>query len=84
MTAEASVIVEQRDDVLTVPNLYIRLDRDQNKAFVNIARPDGTLEEVEVQLGLQGQDSSEVLSGMKPGDVVAIDLSSDRIALFGE
>jgi HlyD family secretion protein len=84
MTAEASVIVEQRDDVLVVPNLYIRLDRDQNKAFVNILQPDGTLEEAEVQLGLQGQDSSEVLSGLEPGDVVAIDLSSDRIALFGE
>lgn len=83
MTAEASVVVENRDDVLVVPNLYIRLDREQNKAFVNIARPDGSLEEVEVKLGLQGQDASEVLSGVSAGDVVVVDLSSDRISIFG-
>jgi HlyD family secretion protein len=83
MTAEAAVIVEKREDVLIVPNLYIRLDRELNKAYVNIARPDGELEEVEVKLGLQGQDSSEVISGLAPDDVVAVDLSSDQIAIFG-
>jgi len=83
MTAEASVIVEKREDVLVVPNLYVRLDRELDKAFVNIAHSDGTLEEVEVQLGLQGQDSSEVVSGLAPRDVVAVDLSSDRISFFG-
>lgn len=83
MTAEAAVIVEKREDVLIVPNLYIRLDRELNKAYVNVARADGKLEEVEVKLGLQGQDSSEVLSGLSPDDVVAVDLSSDQIAIFG-
>jgi len=84
MTAEASVVVEQRQNVLVVPNLYIRLDRQADRAFVNILRADGTLEkDVEVALGLRGQDSSEVLSGLNEGDVLAVDLTGDRIPLFG-
>lgn len=83
MTADASVVVEKRENVLIVPNLYIRLDRDLDKAFVNLVQPDGKLAEVEVKLGLQGQDSSEILSGLKPGDQIAVDLSSDRISIFG-
>jgi HlyD family secretion protein len=83
MTAEAAIIVEQRENVLTIPNLYIRLDRASDQAFVNLVQPDGTLLEVEVRLGLQGQDSSEVVDGLGAGDVVAIDLSSDRISFLG-
>lgn len=83
MTAEASVVVEERPNVLVVPNIYIRLDRAADQAFVNVLREDGALEEVEITLGLRGQDSSEVLSGLDEGDVLAIDLAGDRIPLFG-
>lgn len=84
MTAEAVIIVEERNNVLVVPNLYIRLDRDEGRGFVNVLREDGQLEEVEIQLGLRGQDASEVLSGLRPGDVIAIDLSGDRFSFFGD
>jgi HlyD family secretion protein len=84
MTAEATVITEQRDDVLIVPNIYIRLDRRTNQAFVNLVQPDGTLREVEVTLGLRGQDISEVVSGVAEGDVLAIDLTGDTLdSIFG-
>ncbi|MBZ0284924.1 MAG: efflux RND transporter periplasmic adaptor subunit [Anaerolineae bacterium] len=83
MTAEASVIIEQRMDVLTVPNAYIRLDRDQNRAYVNIVGGDGQLQEVEVVLGLQGQDSSEIVSGLDAGDVLVVDLGGDRLSFLG-
>ena len=82
MTAEASVIVEERRDVLIVPNLYIRLDRQNDQAFVNVMRADGTLEEIEVTLGLQGADVSEITAGLREGDIVAVDLAADEIELF--
>lgn len=82
MTAEANIITEERENVLVVPNLYIRRQRD--RAFVNIARPDNTLEEVEITLGVQGREQSEVISGLSLGDVIAIDLSEDRFSLFGQ
>lgn len=83
MTAEATFLVEQRHDVLVVPNLYIRLDRQRNRAYVNLLQPDNTLREVEVKLGLRGQDSSEILSGLQLGDVVAVDLTGDKISILG-
>jgi HlyD family secretion protein len=84
MTAEASVVVDERSAVLVVPNLYVRLDRQADRAFVNVMRADGTLEEdVEITLGLRGQDTSEVLAGLSEGDVLAVDLTGDTISLFG-
>ncbi len=83
MTAEALVIVDEQRNVLSIPNEYIRLDRQRDKAYVNIVDRTGRLQEVEVTLGLQGEDSSEVLGGVQPGDVLAVDLGGDRLALFG-
>jgi RND family efflux transporter MFP subunit len=83
MTADAAVVVESHKDVLIVPNQYIRLDRQRNQAYVNLVKPDGTLQEVPVMLGLQGQERSEVSDGLKAGDVIGVDLAADRISLFG-
>ncbi|MBC8171376.1 MAG: efflux RND transporter periplasmic adaptor subunit [Anaerolineae bacterium] len=80
MTAEASIIVQQQTSVLTVPNIYIRLADDQ--AFINVLR-DGKLTEIEVTLGLQGQDTSEVIAGLSEGDVIAIDPNGEGFSLFG-
>lgn len=83
MTAEATAVVESRQNVLVVPNQYIRIDRVRNQAYVNLLQPDGTLREVEVTLGLQGQDNSEILAGLSEGDVVAVSLAGDAIPGFG-
>lgn len=83
MTAEASIVVESREDVLIVPNFYIRLNRLSGQAFVNVLRPDGTIDEVEVVLGLQGRDNSEITSGLVAGDVVVIDPNDERFDFFG-
>lgn len=83
MTAEASVIVDQKSNVLSVPNEYIRLDRTRNKAFVNVVDKNGRLQEVEVQLGLQGDDVSEVTAGIQQGDILAVSLGGDKISIFG-
>jgi HlyD family secretion protein len=82
MTAEAQVVVDERRDVLIVPNLYIRLDRQRDTAFVNTLAEDGTLQEIEIVLGLRGQDSSEVVSGLSQGDVIAINLTENN-SIFG-
>ena len=83
MTAEASVVVQSRQQVVVVPNQYIRLDRQQNQAYINLVSDDGSLQETPVTLGLQGQDQSEITAGLDEGAVIGIDLSADRISLFG-
>jgi HlyD family secretion protein len=81
MTAEANIIADERSNVLIIPNLYIRLDRSADRAYVNLLR-DGGVEEIEVQLGLQGQDFSEVISGLHEGDVIVADASGEGLSSF--
>lgn len=79
MTAEAFIVVERRVDVLVVPNEYIRLGRGINGASVDILGQDNVLIETPITLGLQGATTSEVTSGLRPGDVVAIDIGGSNI-----
>ncbi len=81
MTAEALIVVERREGVLVVPNEYIRLGRGLSGATVSVLNPDGTLSERTVTLGLQGDGVSEITSGLRAGEVVAVNLGGD--AIFG-
>lgn len=83
MTAEAAFVTGLANDILLVPNQYIRLDRTGQRAFVNLVLADGTLHETEVQLGMQGRDASEITAGLREGDVIAVDLSGDSLSMFG-
>ncbi|MEL7433243.1 MAG: efflux RND transporter periplasmic adaptor subunit [Chloroflexota bacterium] len=83
MTAEATVIINEIENVLAVPNIYVRRDRNTGETFVNVLRDDNTLEEVAITIGIQGRDTSEVLSGLDDGDLVALDLSGNTLDLFG-
>lgn len=83
MTAVATIIVQEVTDVLVVPNLYIRLDRRTNEAFVNVLADDGSLVERQVEIGVQNDEVSEVRSGLAAGDVIAIDLDSSIFSIFG-
>jgi HlyD family secretion protein len=85
MTAEANIIVNQRQGVVRVPNAYIRLDRRTNEAFVEVQNPETQdFEEVSVVLGLRGESFSEVTSGLTAGDVIRADLSGNQASLFGD
>jgi HlyD family secretion protein len=83
MTAEASIIIDSAEDVLVVPNEFIRLDRRANRAFVSVVEADEQVVEREIVLGLQGEDVSEVVSGLSEGDTLALDLQGDRFSFFG-
>jgi multidrug efflux pump subunit AcrA (membrane-fusion protein) len=75
MTGEAFVILETREDVLVVPNSFLRIASD-GSAFVEILGADNQEIEVEVQLGLQGDEFSEVVSGLREGDVIVVEQQS--------
>lgn len=77
MTTEANIIIESRQNIITIPNAYIRRDRD-NRAFVNIVEGDTIQRDVEITLGLVGQTVSEVTDGLKIGDVIAVDVAQNR------
>ena len=72
MTADASLITEQRNDVLLIPNVAITADRQTGQYFVN--KIDGeTIAEVEITIGLRDNNYTQVLSGVEDGDELVID-----------
>jgi len=70
MTANASIVLERRSDVLLAPNWAIRRDRNTGKAYLTLQTGDQQAVEVEVKTGLRNDTFSEILSGAKAGDVV--------------
>lgn len=77
MTANVDIITERRDNVLLVPNRFIRIERTTGQAFVDRAAGEG-IQPIEIQIGLRDEVSSEVLAGLKEGDVVVLVRESSR------
>lgn len=83
LTANASIVVNEIESVLVVPNWAIRLDRESGQAFVNRLNPDGTFSEVTVSTGLRNEQFSEVTAGLDEGTVVVITNEREGFSLFG-
>lgn len=73
MTTQCKIIVETRDNVLSIPNAALKWVAGRQVVFVG--EPDaGEPREVTPELGLQGLERSEVLSGLEEGQPVAVQL----------
>ncbi len=83
MSANASIVVEEIDDVLIVPNWAVRLDRETGNAFVLQKMADGTVAETIVETGLRNEQFSEVLNGLQSGDVVVVTTEREAFSFFG-
>jgi HlyD family secretion protein len=75
MTATVDIVVSELTNVLLVPNWAVRFDRQSGQAFVNVQRPDNSIQEVMIGLGQRGASASEVRSGLAEGDTVVVSLS---------
>jgi HlyD family secretion protein len=69
-TAQAQVITNQVQDVLTVPNSAVRKRGEQNT--VTVIDPSGTQQQVRFQAGLVGDTRTQVISGLKEGQQVVL------------
>jgi HlyD family secretion protein len=71
MTANASVVVSQASDVLAVPNSAIT--RLGGQSYVTVLSRDGKSQtRVTVETGTVGDTSTEITSGLNPGDRVVL------------
>ncbi|HSQ17142.1 MAG TPA: efflux RND transporter periplasmic adaptor subunit [Anaerolineales bacterium] len=70
MTAGVNIIVEQRDNVLLVPNRAVRLVDGQRVVYI---LQDEQLEMVEITLGASSDTESEVVDGgLQSGDLIVL------------
>ncbi|GAB4570162.1 MAG: hypothetical protein Kow0077_03760 [Anaerolineae bacterium] len=83
MTAAATIIVQELQSVIMVPNVFVRLGQEPGTAFVDVVDESGNLVEREIVLGAQNDSMSEVIEGLQVGEQVAIDLSAGGFSFFG-
>ena len=74
--ADAELVLDQKDDVPTVPVQALNHERDKTTVFV--VNGNGELEDRSVQLGLQTASDAEITSGLNQGELVVV---SDRSGL---
>ncbi len=71
MTANATIIIEELNDVLLIPTWAVRVDKDTGQTYVQ-RRTAAGLERVDVEIGVQHDGLAEVRSGLSEGDVVVL------------
>jgi HlyD family secretion protein len=72
MSANAIFIVSQAQNVLRVPNNYLRVNNTTGQTTVFLVNADGTLLQVPVTTGLQGSDYTEIVNGLYEGETMAL------------
>jgi HlyD family secretion protein len=82
MSATAQITVAEARGVVLVPNWAIRRDRRTGQAYASL-RSGAALVEVPITTGLRGEQYTEVLEGVQPGDVAAVSTERDTLNLLG-
>lgn len=67
MTATATIVVEELDDVLKIPTWAVRVDPDTGQTFVE-RRVGDEIERVDVELGARYEGMVQVQSGLSDGE----------------
>ncbi len=81
MTTNLNIILSQRENVLTVPNKYVKTVNGQKVATIKAA--EGQVQ-VPVEVGLTDDTHTEIVSGLKEGDVVvSVSTTSSTTASTG-
>ena len=70
LSVTVSIIVEERSDVLLVPNRAVTYRG--REAYVQVVSPDGIIEERLIQTGISDSQYTEVTSGLSEGEQVVI------------
>ncbi len=96
MTANASLLTAQRNDVLLLPSQAIIADRAAGRFYVDLvvgegpapaegdAAPAGvSVERVEVTIGLRDDQNTQILEGLQAGDRVRVNSGAPRGLPFG-
>ncbi len=81
MTADANILIANRENVLIVSNRAIRAAG--NGRYVTILREDKTTQEVEVKTGMANEQETEIVSGLSEGQVAIIPLVQQNLLNTG-
>ncbi|MFK7691944.1 efflux RND transporter periplasmic adaptor subunit [Paenibacillus sp. HJGM_3] len=72
MTATGEILIQDKKGIITIPNEA--LQQQQGKRLVSLKKPDGSVVEQEIRIGIRSKTEVEVTEGLKEGDKVLIPL----------
>ena len=75
MNTTLEVTLEKKQDVLLIPKMMLLPTVDKHKWMVRV-KEDGGYQLKEVEIGLSNFRDAEVISGLKEGDIVAVEMQS--------
>jgi RND family efflux transporter MFP subunit len=70
MYAEANLTLDRRPNALAIPLMAVSTQGDKSSVFV--VTPENKVEERQVKLGLQTANRTEVIAGLRDGDLVVV------------
>ena len=74
LTVTVSIIVDERSNVLLVPNSAITTQGWQT--YVNVVSPDGNIEERAIRTGITDYQFTEVTEGLTDGEQIVVPLGT--------
>lgn len=69
MTTHVRIIFKEKKNILTIANGAIKYK--EGRQIVYLVHRNNTIEEKEIKTGLRGEERTEVIEGLKEGDIVA-------------
>jgi HlyD family secretion protein len=72
MTTNLAIVIASADNALLVPSQAITADRQANKYYVTRQLPDGTIQRLEVRIGLQNGTETQIVQGVNVGDKLVL------------
>ncbi|RRJ61810.1 efflux RND transporter periplasmic adaptor subunit [Paenibacillus oralis] len=70
ISLEGKIETARKEKAIVVPSLAVM--REQNEAYVMLDKGNGNYERQTIQTGIETDDKTEVLNGLKPGDTVVL------------
>lgn len=84
MTAEVHVVLDQAENVLTIPSAALGATGADGARTVRVMGADGVVSPRQVEIGLDDKSTAEVLSGLTQGEKVVIGVASPAAASDGQ
>jgi HlyD family secretion protein len=72
LSANASIILDRRDSVLSIKEALVQYDPKTQKPFIEVATGDQQFERRDIELGLSNGINVEVISGVSEGDEIKV------------
>lgn len=71
-SANASLVLEKKDDILVIPEALLQFDNKTDKPFVEVATGDQQFERKDVEIGISDGVNVEIVSGLTEADEVKV------------